>query len=711
MKCFKKIIVSLCVLLVLFTMINPIYKNDVFADEVPTPAPEKAKPVLQILSTETYRVYAQKENKISFQLNNTSRFTASGIRVKPDLTAEKSVPGVRILSTVLEPNNQSIFPDAAKKYELRMVVDDSVKEGIYPIYLDVTYKNSSNDAFQTTLILYYEVRKDATQLEKVEIVEDNFTTVKPEVDKEVAFSYKIKNDANYQIKNVKTKIEGLPAEFFTLMSGSETAQVGNIMPLIAKPVEFKYYIKEGITAGSYPFTVVFEYENQAGQRIVRQAKYNIFVAPSETSKTSGKLSYSNFSYPNSVAQDQTFQVSFKISNTGDKDIKNLVVKFGENAVFLPKTASIIKYNELKKGESKDYSISVIGTGDGLKDRNYPMSFEISYKNSDAKDATPVVDSQVIGVYLDAKEEKKEDDKDKEKNVPKIILNSYNLNPTIVQAGQEFDLQMEFKNTNRSREIFNVKAFLTFDIATGTNTVQQNVFAPVNSSNTFYINHIAPDQTVSKNLRMYVVPDAEPKSYTVTVNFEYEDKDGKQIQSKELVGIPVKQNTRVETSELNIPTEVTMDQEVSASFNIYNTGKAKVYNLLINAVGNFQADPSNQYIGNFEIGNSNSYEGYIRFTEPGEQSGKFVVSYEDQSGQKYTVEKEFKVNVIEAMMPDMQDGFGSDMMPQEPIAPQGGGLPLGWVTGGIVGLIAIVLIVIGILRKRKHKKEMNSYEEK
>ena len=353
---------------------------------------------------------------------------------------------------------------------------------------------------------------------------------------------------------------------------------------------------------------------------------------------------------------------------------------------------------------------MIGTGDSLKDRNYPITFEISYKTSTAKDAQAITDTQVIGVYLDAKEE----EKDKDKNQPKIILDSYKLEPTIVQASQQFDLNMVFRNTNRTKDIYNVKAFLTFDIATGRDTVQQNVFSPVNSSNTFYIDHIGPNQTVSRTFTMYVVPDAAPKTYMVNVNFEYEDKDGKAITAKELVGIPVMQTTKVETSELTLPTSATLNQEVSANFNIYNTGKAKVYNVMINVEGKgFTADPNNQYIGSFDVGQSNSYEGYLRFSEPGEQKGKFVVSYDDQNGEKFTIEKEFNVMVEEApMMPDMDPNMpgmdGNDVMPDQ--AAQGG-LPWGMIIGGVVGVLVVAGIGIGIWRKHKHKKEMNSYEEK
>ncbi len=706
MKTIRKITASLCILFLLATVVWPVSAAE---PQNPVNATEKAKPVLQILGTETHRIYSQKENTITFSLNNTSRFTANEIRISPDITAEKAVAGVRILSTLLEPTNQVIGPDAAREYQIRVVADESAKEGIYPIHLNVTYKNNAGDSFQTTLLLYYEVRKDETKLEKVEITDDNFSALKPEADKELTFQYKIKNDTDYQVRNVKTKIEGLPAEF-TLKSASDTVIIGNIMPLIAKPAEFTYYLKENIAAGSYPFTVTYEYENRDGQRIVRQAKYNVFISPSETGKATGKLTYSGFSYPNSVAQDQAFPISFKITNTGDKDIKELSVKMADNNVFLPKTPSVVKFSDLKQGDSQTYSVTVIGTGDSLKDRNYPITFEISYKTSTAKDAQAITDTQVIGVYLDAKEE----EKDKEKNLPKIILDSYKVEPTIVQASQQFELNMVFRNTNRTKDIYNVKAFLTFDIATGKESVQQNVFSPVNSSNTFYIDHIGPNQTVSRTFTMYVVPDAAPKTYMVNVNFEYEDKDGKAITAKELVGIPVMQTTKVETSELTLPTSATLNQEVSANFNIYNTGKAKVYNVMINVEGKgFTADPNNQYIGSFDVGQSNAYEGYLRFSEPGEQKGKFIVSYDDQNGEKFTIEKEFNVMVEEApMMPDMDPNMpgmdGEGMMPDETAQ---GGLPWGMIIGGAVGVLVVGGIVIGILRKRKHKKEMNSYEEK
>ena len=84
MKKIKKITASLCILFLLATAVWPVSAAE---PENPAAAAmtEKAKPVLQILGTETYRIYSQKENTITFSLNNNSRFTANEVRVSPDI--------------------------------------------------------------------------------------------------------------------------------------------------------------------------------------------------------------------------------------------------------------------------------------------------------------------------------------------------------------------------------------------------------------------------------------------------------------------------------------------------------------------------------------------------------------------------------------------------------------------------------------------------
>src|SRR5699024_4705217 len=116
-----------------------------------------------------------------------------------------------------------------------------------------------------------------------------------------------------------------------------------------------------------------------------------------------------------------------------------------------------------------------------------------------------------------------------------------------------DLNLSLLNTHREKGVKNIKMFLTLAEETSSETEKSgNIFTPVNSSNTFYFDAIAPKGTAEKQLRLYVVPNAQPKTYTLTVNFEYEDAEGKEYTATELLGINVKQVTELSIDDFALP---------------------------------------------------------------------------------------------------------------------------------------------------------------
>ena len=129
------------------------------------------------------------------------------------------------------------------------------------------------------------------------------------------------------------------------------------------------------------------------------------------------------------------------------------------------------------------------------------------------------------------------------------------------------------NTHKQKEVKNIKMFLTLAEETSSETKKSgNIFTPVNSSNTFYFDSIRPKGTVNKALRLYVVPEAQPKTYTLTVNFEYEDAKGAEYTATELLGINVKQMTELQIDDFSIPEQVEQGMPVTVGFSYYNTGK-------------------------------------------------------------------------------------------------------------------------------------------
>ena len=241
-------------------------------------------------------------------------------------------------------------------------------------------------------------------------------------------------------------------------------------------------------------------------------------------------------------------------------------------------------------------------------------------------------------------------------------------------------------------------YLTLSEETSTDTAKTgNIFTPVDSSNTFYFDSIGAKQTVNKKLRLFVVPDAQPKTYTLTVNFEYEDAEGNEYTATELLGINVKQPTQVETGQIYIPETTEMGVPVPVSFEIYNTGKVVLSNFMIKIEGDVETQNKSTFIGNFEAGNTEYFDGSFTPMNIGETPVSIVITYEDPSGESFEVRKDFTMNVTEAS--PMTDEFDPSMMPPEEEKVDFKKI------GIIVGIVVVVVIAgVVIFKKIKAKKE-------
>ncbi len=299
------------------------------------------------------------------------------------------------------------------------------------------------------------------------------------------------------------------------------------------------------------------------------------------------------------------------------------------------------------------------------------------------------------------------DSEKVKNKPKLIIDKYSFSPETPMAGEEFTMHLSFYNTNGDKGVRNIKIFLTSDDSAVNATpnagtpASSSVFTPVNSSNTFYIGYIAPWDTVQKTITLTTSSTLAPKNYQVTANFEYEDADGNEYTAKELIGIPIIQKARLQTSEMTLPEEAFMGQPVEAKIDFYNTGKDTLYNLMVKLEGDVTSDTKQYYVGNFQSGSSDSFQMDFTTKKPGETKAKVVFTYEDSAGKEQTLEKEFSVSVSDQPMPD--ENHNPEGMPPEMMEPPKPSLLQNPIVlgGGALGLLGIGIFVY---KKRKKKKE-------
>ena len=296
-----------------------------------------------------------------------------------------------------------------------------------------------------------------------------------------------------------------------------------------------------------------------------------------------------------------------------------------------------------------------------------------------------------------------------KNKPKLIVSAYTLTPKMVEAGDDFELNITLYNTNADNAVYNLKVSLDQNSSTqassqaGGNSsnfvAEGSVFAPVGRSNTFYRAAIYPWNYTAEEIKMNVLPNTKAGNYQMGVNLEYEDYLGNQYQTTEIIGIPVVASAKISTGDISMD-ELFQGEEANVSINIYNTGKDGLTNFMCKVEGEgFDVDENSHFIGNFAQGASDNFSFNIKPKEEGTIKGKIILTYEDSAGKEHTEEREFSKKV-EAGMNENVDENGNPIEGQSVDGPSPiYTSPILWVS-----VLVIVALAIYFIRKRRKKKK-------
>lgn len=453
-------------------------------------------------------------------------------------------------------------------------------------------------------------------------------------------------------------------------------------------INFKFKIAGSAKEKTYPIGLDFKFENAFGDSYDYSTTIYVKVT---NSYTSPRLTIKNIIYTQSVIYPGGFTgVDISLINNGTlaaKDVKISLIGLKEDGFTLVSGTNGQYISQINGGEVKEVNFK-LGVSNKLTGGDYGITVKLEYNDQSGKDYSEE-QQFFIPVYSE---------NTSSKTVPKIILSQYNCNPSIVRAGENFKLSMAFLNTNDVKEVRNIKIYFT---ANETSSEGGNLFTPVNSSNTFFIDSIAPKGMASYTIEFFTIPDAKAKTYTMTANFEYEDIEGNEYKSTELIGIPVQQKTRLETTEISFPPEAYPGQPFPVGFDLYNMGKVTLSNLMIKIDGDVDAPNSTYFIGNFEPGSSEHYEGTVIPRGPGITNGAVIISFDDPTGEHIELRKDFSFNTIEMPAPEptpgdqgMEPGKANGELFKKLIKS-----PLFWIGIAAAAIIIGIFIRKGIIKRK------------
>ena len=304
-----------------------------------------------------------------------------------------------------------------------------------------------------------------------------------------------------------------------------------------------------------------------------------------------------------------------------------------------------------------------------------------------------------------KENNKKPDEETTAAQPYVIISSYSYGKGDLVAGETRNITMTFRNTSKTMAVENMMVTMTLPDA----------MMLTSSSNSFYIEALAAEGTITKTVNVTVKSNAAAQSHSMTVDFTYDYLDNgirRNAKTTESISMPVLQVDRFTVTGIDLPQEIFMGEESNLSVNFVNKSRTEIYNLSakLNCEG-ISNNGEEQYLGNLASGTTSSADFYIKGNEKGELVGEVIITYEDTNMNQRTVSVPFTTKVTSHEDVWGPQGPGGPQNPDDPgIDPgmeQPAGFPWFWVIGGVVVVAAGVFVY---LKLRKNKKESVEEDE-
>ena len=493
-------------------------------------------------------------------------------------------------------------------------------------------------------------------------------------------------------------------------------KVGHVNKKAKKTVNLNVNVKKGLEEGYYPILIYISKRAQ-GEDGMSSEYAKTIMAWIETKKTTGTSETDedssepvafalgeNQSTP-SANYSEVMNFDVNVRNTGYKTAYDVRVdmELSEDIAKFPFEINDGNYDRQMGNMNPDQTVAVpfsMAVREKAKSGYYPIKFKIRYReNENGNFAAPVEDTFYVRVYG-----KDEDDSldseagENERTKARIIVDSFETDPAEIYAGQDFTLKVRMKNASNSIAASNI--LFTFESETVSDSP---VFTTVNGSNSVVVNSLAPGASDTLTIKFSSSPTAEQRSYTITINEQYDSPEFKNAKEAVKIAVGLKQEARLNTGTIEVmPDAISVGEESNVMFSINNTGKVMLYN--VNAV--FEADSiqkNEAYVGNIEPGKSGNVDTMINGIAPTMDDGKVKLSitYEDENGKVSTVEKEIQLMVNEDQSMDesnVDDTWSSDDIQPEPSTTDK--LKHLAIPVGIVGVVLAAVILVVIRRKKK-----------
>jgi len=596
-------------------------------NQTPAPTPSPGSPNPTLISPQVVTIQAGETLEVELILRNIGMQTASEI-----LTQASPASGSPFIVEFIEGTNRipSLPQNQERRMTLRITAFEDAESGTHVVTLNHSFRNPARqNSYSASSFIVRVEGAGAAGVPNVRLGNFRFgglgeTTQPLSPGENFTVSANIENIGLTAAQDVQVSLQNMSADTIFFTGNLNQAFFANMSAGHSSTVNFNFQVSNNISTGTYPIEFQITFRDSNGESTTRSFEFFVNVyAPEDTSLAN--LEIRGLTAPTGqIGVGQTATISFYVYNTGTTEARNIRISASPESGVVPTTAGTQTIPSLGAGESHRLTFSFSPTN-ASETRSYSIQFTVTSQS--AGETMEFEQFSAINVNNPTREDDTTEDHGRFQ-IPLVIVSQYVTTPLIPRAGQEFEMDITFLNTNSTRSINNIRIILeAIEAVEG----QGTVFVPVGGSNTLFVDYLPPRGEVTKTLRFFTVMDAAPRSYTMRVNFSYQDEDFHTHDLTEQLSISVAQVTSLETTHITLPPMGDVGGMVPFEFWVINSGRVNLSSVRIRVEGPFDDTGSNNWIGNVDAQRMVGFEGRFTPTEPGEHTGRLVIYGEDATG--------------------------------------------------------------------------------
>ena len=511
----------------------------------------------------------------------------------------------------------------------------------------------------------------------------------------------------------------------TYKDNIKNSSVSGLAPEIAQKLEDTWY-EANVYIANNSLTVarLISYVNEIASRMDNIASQK----PTSYSNTQDFLFINNNSIVTSANYGEYTYLTLSLINLGKTDVTDVVITPQEstdinkwpfeittasNALVIPKiqaSSDIHTAHTLAQNATWVFLVSK-----QAKTGTYPLTFDVIYYRGGAAEKTTITTYIHINGAPGAGTLNESDGKDDKVSTPRIIVTGFKTDPEVVYAGDTFNLTISVQNTSMTTAVSNIQFDLAAAKEGNNNETTYEAFLPTSGSATIFVPSITPGATTSISIEMTARSDLMQKPYVIALSAAYEDSEKNPYTMSSNISIPIKQEARIDSGEVEIvPESIEVGNQSNIMFPVYNKGKTTLYNVQVDFIGD-SIEGGSTFLGKLEPGATGNVDAMVTGIAATTDDGIIIarISYEDEAGNVSYIEKEITLFVMEAYYPEEDFGYDDGFYIEEGFEEEQGGGGVFWKP---IVIAIIVLAVVGVIvwrviaRKRRNKKMLESFDE-